>query len=314
MSDRFYYGGQAVIEGVMMRGRHGMAIAVRKGDGRIVLKEEPLEPLSRRFPILKRPVLRGVLALFEALTIGVRALNYSAAEAAAEEEVELGKREMAASLAVACAVSAGLFIVLPALVIRWVQGWIGSNLVLNTIEGLIKIAIFLGYIGLISFMRDIRRVFEYHGAEHKAINCFEAGEPLTVERVQRHSRIHRRCGTSFILFVLLVSILLFSFFGRPPFVWRVLIHLALLPLVAGISYEIIRQAGKPSPWWPFRVISYPGMWTQRLTTREPSADQIEVAIAALEATVTADRSYQAAGEPIPLIGRRRGAEAAPSGG
>lgn len=314
MNENFYYGGQAVIEGVMMRGRRGLSIAVRRSDGRIVLKDEPLDPVARRYPILKRPILRGVIALIEAMVIGVRALSFSAAQAAEEENVQIGKKEMATSLTLAFVVSTVIFVVLPALIIRYVQAHVASNIALNVIEGLIKIAFFIGYIGLISLMSDIRRVFEYHGAEHKAINCFEAGDPLTVEDVARHSRIHKRCGTSFILFVMLVSIFLFSFFGRPPFVWRILIHLALLPVVAGLSYEIIRQAGKPSPWWIFRVISQPGMWTQRLTTREPSADQIEVSIRALEATIASDQATGAADVPVPIAGRRHSPSAAPSGG
>ncbi len=303
----FFYGGQAVIEGVMMRGRQGLAIAVRGADGRIVLHEERLAPLARRFPVLRLPLLRGVAALIEATWIGIKALEYSAQQAASEEEPgaaggaapekPLSAKEMGLAMALAFAVTIGLFVVVPALVVRLIQAYVASNVLLNLIEGLVKITLFLGYIGAISFMEDIRRVFQYHGAEHKAINCLEAGEPLTVANVARHSKIHKRCGTSFILFVLLISILLFSFFGRPPFLQRVLIHLALLPVVAGLSYEVIRQAGRKGAWAIFHWLSVPGMWTQLLTTREPDESQIEVAIRALQAVLAADNAAEAAPSP-----------------
>ncbi|MFO7319049.1 MAG: DUF1385 domain-containing protein [Clostridia bacterium] len=288
MAESFYYGGQAVIEGVMMRGQTSLAIAVRKPSGEIVTKEEKISSVTERFPILKRPLIRGSVALVEALVLGIRALNYSASQFAGEEEEQLGPKEIALTLALSLLLTVGLFIVLPAFVIRQIQGYIASNVLLNTVEGLIKIAFFLAYVAAISLMKDIRRVFQYHGAEHKAINCYEAGDPLTVEAVRSHSLIHKRCGTSFIIFVLLVSIFVFSFFGRPPFLQRVLLHLALLPVVAGISYELIRLAGRKDSPWIIDVLSRPGMWTQRLTTREPDDEQIEVAIQSLRAVLLAD--------------------------
>lgn len=288
MAENFFYGGQAVIEGVMMRGRESMAIAVRKMSGEIVLKEDTIRSVTTRFPFLKWPLLRGVVALFEALVIGMKALSYSASQFAEEEEEELGAKEIVLTMGFALLLTVGLFIVLPAYVIKLVDAYIQSNVLLNFVEGGLKITFFIAYIAAISLMKDIRRVFQYHGAEHKAINCYEAGDPLTVDNVRSHSLIHRRCGTSFIIFVLLVSIFIFSFFGRPPFFQRVGLHLLLLPVVAGISYEIIRLAGRKNAPWFIRIISLPGMWTQRLTTREPSDDQIEVAIESLDVVLRRD--------------------------
>ncbi len=288
MADNFFYGGQAVIEGVMMRGRNSMAIAVRKQSGDVVVREDRLNSITARFPFLKWPLVRGVVALIEAMVIGIRALNYSASQFAEEEEEELGAKEIALTMGVALLLTVGLFVVLPAYFLNFVQEYISSNVLLNMIEGGFKITVFVAYILAISAMKDIRRVFQYHGAEHKAINCLEAGDPLTVEQVRRHTLIHRRCGTSFIIFVLLVSIFVFSFFGRPPFLLRVGLHLALLPVVAGISYEIIRLAGRQNAPWIVRILSLPGMWTQRLTTREPDDDQIEVAIRSLDVVLQHD--------------------------
>jgi len=288
LADNFFYGGQAVIEGVMMRGRTSLAIAVRKENGEIVTKEEPLSSISQRYPFLKWPLLRGSVALVEAMILGIKALNYSASQFSQEEEEQLGPKEIAITLAMSVGLTVGLFIVLPAFVIRQVQAHVASNVLLNVIEGAVKLAFFIAYVAAISTVKEIRRVFQYHGAEHKAINCYEAGDPLTVENVRAHSLIHKRCGTSFIIFVLMVSIFIFSFFGRPPFLQRVLLHLAILPLVAGISYEIIRLAGRKNSPWIIDILSRPGMWTQKLTTREPDDQQIEVAIRSLNAVLARD--------------------------
>jgi len=294
LSKNFYYGGQAVIEGVMMRGRTSMAIAVRKPSGGIQVKEDEVGSITRRFPILKWPLIRGVVALIEALVIGMNALSYSASIFTEEEEEQLGAKEIALTIVVAILLSVGLFIALPALVIRLVQAYISSDILLNLTEGLIKITFFLGYVVIISFMPDIRRVFEYHGAEHKSINCYEAGKELTVENIRSHSRLHRRCGTSFIVIVLIVSILVFSFFGRPQYLQRVLLHLALMPLVAGIAYEFIRLAGRKDAPRLFAVLSLPGVWTQYITTREPDDQQIEVAIRSLGAVLDHDQDSKPA--------------------
>lgn len=284
----FFYGGQAVIEGVMMRGRKSLAIAVRKTNGDISIKEEQLSSVTQKLPILKWPFIRGTVALVEAMVIGVKALQYSASEYAEEEEEPLGAKEIVMTMGLSILLTIGIFVILPAYLLNFVKAQVASNFALNLIEGGIKLTLFIIYIAAISFMEDIRRVFQYHGAEHKAINCYEAGKELTVDNVKNHSLIHRRCGTSFIIFVLMTSIFIFSFFGRPPFLERVLLHLALLPVVSGISYEIIRLAGRERSPWIVRLISQPGLWTQKLTTREPSDDQIEVAIRSLNAVIGRD--------------------------
>ena len=302
MGQRFSYGGQAVIEGVMMRGRNNLAVAVRRSDG-IVLHEEKLQPWAQRYPILGVPLVRGSVALIESLIMGVRALSFSASQFAEEEEAELTTKDMILTIGFAVLLTVGLFIALPAYMVRLVQAQISSNVLLNIVEGLIKIGFFLLYILGISAMEDIRRVFEYHGAEHKAINCYEAGEPLTVENVAKYTTVHRRCGTNFLLIVFFTSIFVFSFFGRPPFLQRVLLHIALLPVVAGIAYELIRLAGRPNrPWW-VEVIAAPGLLLQKLTTREPDADQIEVAIKALQVVIDKDqaRPADALGSPCHVV-------------
>lgn len=277
----------------MMRGRNSLAIAVRKPAGDVVVREDPVGSIARRYPFLKWPLLRGTVALIEALVIGIRALSFSAGEFAEEDEEPVGAKEIALSMILAFALTAVLFVMLPAFLVKLVQERIASNIVLNLVEGLIKMSFFLIYIAAISIMRDIRRVFEYHGAEHKTINCYEAGVRLTVDNVRRFSRFHMRCGTSFIVIVLLTSILVFSFFGRPPFLTRVLLHLALLPLVAGISYEFIRLAGRRNDRWYVSLLSRPGIWTQYLSTREPDDEQIEVAIRSLSAVLLQDGSDKA---------------------
>lgn len=289
MGKSFFYGGQAVIEGVMMRGREALSIAVRRPDETVAVHEEPLRPWAQRFPVLKWPLVRGAVALVEAMIIGMRALNFSAnQQVAEEEEEELGFKELALAFLFAIALAVGLFILLPAFIIRLIQDSVAHNVVLNLIEGVIKIGFFSLYIVAIAQMEDIKRVFQYHGAEHMAINCYEAGLPLTVANVRRQSLLHTRCGTNFLLIVLFMSVFLFSFFGRPPFVQRVLLHLVLLPVVAGLSYEVIRHAAQENALAVVRWIATPGMWMQRLTTRRPDDSQIEVAVEALERVLVRD--------------------------
>ncbi|NLM39558.1 MAG: DUF1385 domain-containing protein [Firmicutes bacterium] len=275
----------------MMRGKHFTSIAVRKMNQDITVKVDALKPWSDRFPILKKPIIRGAVALIETLIIGLKSLSYSAAEYSESEEEQLTTKELVLTMAFAVLLTVGLFIILPAYVIRLIQSAISSNFLLNLIEGLIKVSFFVAYIIGISWMKDIQRVFEYHGAEHKAINCHEAGCELTVDQVRRHSRIHARCGTNFLLIVLFTSVIVFSFFGRPPFLQRILTHLAIMPLVAGLSYEIIRQAGRDDCHPIFRWLAKPGMALQYFTTREPDDGQIEVAIRALQSVLDKDASH-----------------------
>jgi uncharacterized protein YqhQ len=299
MSKRFSYGGQAVIEGVMMRGRQSLAIAVRRNDG-MVFHEEDLAPWAQRYPVLGWPLVRGTVALLEAMIMGVKSLSFSASQFAEEEEEELTTKDMVLTMGFALLLTVGLFIALPAYIIGLVQNSVHNNIALNLIEGLIKTSFFVLYILGISFMPDIRRVFEYHGAEHKTINCYEAGEPLLVDNVAKYTTVHRRCGTNFMLIVLFTSVFVFSFFGRPPIVQRILLHLALLPLVAGISYELVRLAGRPNPPFWVEIVAAPGLLLQKLTTREPDAEQIEVAIEALQVVLRKDESV------LPSIGSAQG--------
>lgn len=289
--NKFSYGGQAVIEGVMMRGRYFWAIAVRKANNEIVVKEGPVKSITERYPILAKPLIRGSVALIENLILGVKSLTFAANEYAEAEAEQLSPKDMILTFGFAIILAVGLFIMLPAFIVRLIQGYIGSTVLLNVIEGLIKITFFLLYIIGISWMQDIQRVFQYHGAEHRTINCHEAGQPLDVEHVQKFSTIHPRCGTNFLLITFFTSILVFSFFGRPLFLWRVLIHIIILPIVAGLAYELIRQAGRKEAHSLFRIIATPGMALQLLTTGRPDDQQVEVAIKALETVLAKDNSH-----------------------
>jgi uncharacterized protein YqhQ len=273
-------GGQAVIEGVMMRGPKTTAIAVRKNE-EIILKTEENHSLSDKYKFLKLPILRGILALVEMLILGIQTLSYSASMAGIDDEEELTGKDIALALVSALGFAVLLFIILPTVAVKFISGNLRNPFLLSLTEGLLRIAIFVVYIMVISSMKDIRRVFEYHGAEHKAVHCFEHDEKLTPENAEKYTTIHPRCGTSFMMVVMVVSILLFSFIGWPGIIQRIVSRIVMLPLVSGISYEFIRLAGKSNS--PFiRVLNTPGMWLQKLTTREPDKYQLEVAIAALK--------------------------------
>jgi uncharacterized protein YqhQ len=276
-------GGQAVIEGVMMRHLDRLAIAVRKPDKQIFVHQEVLDTAGKRYPVLKLPVLRGMVAFVDALVLGTRALTISANQAAEEEEEELTGWQLTFTLIIALTLGVSLFFFLPTLLVSFLQTSVQAHpIVLNLMEGAVRISIFVTYILAISRMKDIQRVFQYHGAEHKAIFCHEAGDELTIANARKYSALHPRCGTSFLLLVMAISILLFSFFGWPNPLQRLLLRLALLPVVAGLAYEIIQLAGR------FRLFCYltaPGLWLQRLTTREPDDRQLEVALRALKSVL-----------------------------
>jgi uncharacterized protein YqhQ len=274
-------GGQAVIEGVMMRGPDRIATAVREPSGNIAVKIDPLVSVTDRYPILKKPMLRGVVTLIESLVFGLKALSFSA-QAAGEEGEELTAKEIALTMVFALGLAIVLFVIIPTYAAKYIHSSITDPRILNLVEGILRLAIFFAYIGGISLMKDIQRVFQYHGAEHKTINAFEAGVPLDVEHVQAFSTLHPRCGTNFLLIVMIVSIFVFAFLGWPDLWLRILSRIALLPVIAGIGYEIIRFAGRSESRWVACAIA-PGLWLQKLTTREPSGDQIEVAIKAFEA-------------------------------
>jgi len=279
---KVYYGGQAVIEGVMMKGKDKIAIAVRKSSEDIAVEEMTLKSVSDKLPFLKWPFIRGVVNLFSSLFIGMKALNYSANQALEEEEEELGPLEMIFSIVLAFGLAILLFVVLPAGIISFIQHYINSNVILNLMEGLIKVLAFLGYLFSISRFKDIQRVFQYHGAEHKVIYNYEAKKPLSVENAREKSTLHPRCGTNFLFIVILLSIFFFSFFGRPPFLQRVLYHILLLPVIAGTSYEVIKLAGKERVNPLIKLLATPGLWLQKLTTSEPDDSMLEVAIKALK--------------------------------
>src|SRR5437762_10493193 len=277
-------GGQAVLEGVMMRGPSNWSVAVRKPDGEIVQVSKPIiSPMTRHWA-LRLPVIRGVIALRESLAIGFRALaisdNYAAQEEGEDGEVttELTRGQLIFAFAIAIGFAVLLFKVGPALLTDWIgidAGWF------VIVEGLIRVTIFVLYLLLISALPDLRRVFQYHAAEHKAINAYEAGEELVPERVQRFSLIHPRCGTAFLLWVMVIAIFVFAFFGRPAWYWLIATRVLLLPVIAGIAYELIRFAGQHSGNRVLMILLAPGLWLQRLTTRQPTLDQIEVSIRAL---------------------------------
>src|SRR5919112_4378820 len=278
-------GGQAVLEGVMMRSPSHWAVAVRKPDGDIAHVNQPIKSPMARHRIWRLPVIRGVVALGESLAIGFRALaisaNYAAQEQGEDGEdvaTELTRAQLIFAFAIAIGFAILLFKVSPALITDWIgiqAGWF------VIVEGLIRVTIFILYLSLISLFPDLRRVFQYHAAEHKAINAYEAGEELDPETVQRHSLIHPRCGTAFLLWVMVVSIFVFAFFGRPHWYWLIATRILLLPVIAGIAYELIRFAGKHSSNTILMTLLAPGLWLQRLTTREPTLDQLEVSIRAL---------------------------------
>jgi uncharacterized protein YqhQ len=280
-------GGQAVLEGVMMRGPSNWALAVRKPNGEIAEHTHTINSPMARHRLFRLPVIRGVIALGESLAIGFRALalsaNYAAQDANAEQQEEVKEELSRGSLVFAFAIAIGfalmLFKVTPALITSWLPiettGWF------VIVEGLIRVTIFVIYLSLISLLPDLRRVFQYHGAEHKAINALEAGDDLTPERVQRYSLIHPRCGTAFLLWVMVIAIFVFAFLGRPSWPWLIASRILLLPLIAGLAYELIRFAGKHTRNRVLMTLLAPGLWLQRLTTREPSLDQLEVSIRAL---------------------------------
>lgn len=275
------YGGQAVVEGVMMRGRDVWAVAVRRPDGTLHLESHGIDSIARRYRILTKPLLRGVIALGQALAIGFRALSVSARESAPEEE-QLTSRQMAVSMAIAVILFIGIFIVVPAVAFRWVGHRVDSSVLVNAGEGVFRVALFLGYLALIGRTGEIRRVFAYHGAEHKTIAAYEHGEELTPERVDRYSTLHVRCGTNFLLIVMVVTIFVFALFGNPGIWWRIGSRIVAIPLIAGLAFELLRLGARYPDSRAIRALMAPGLWLQRITTRPPERDMIEVAIAAFE--------------------------------
>jgi uncharacterized protein YqhQ len=317
------FGGQAVIEGVMMRGRHSWGVAVRRPSGRIARVGYPLEPPGSRHRLLRLPVVRGVVALYDSLSLGIKALGISAnigleattmepaatpegvsAGAAAgrapegtdgapasvqKEPPSFGWKELAGTVIVAVAMAVALFVVVPLVVVKHFESTFSNPFLFNLVEGLIRIAIFLLYIVGISLIPDLRRVFQYHGAEHKVIHAYEACGRPDAERAGGYSTLHPRCGTGFLLLVMIIAVFLFAIVGKPALPWLVLSRIIGIPVIVGISYEIgIKWAGKHPNGFFARILLWPGIQLQRLTTREPTSDQLEVAAAALDEVIRLD--------------------------
>ena len=299
---RLSVGGQAVIEGVMMRAPRSLTVAVRKPKGQVTVKRQDLRPASDRFPFLKFPLLRGVVALVEALIYGISALNYSANEALVEEGAEgeeLSPWALTGIMVFSLGLGVALFFILPLYLTQLTAAWVPlvrrSSLFFNLIDGFLRIAVFLLYVVLISFLRDVRRVFEYHGAEHVAIHAYEEGRDLEVAKVKGLSPLHPRCGTAFLLWVMVISIFVFSLLPKDLSLGaKILSRIVLLPLIAGISYELIKLSGR-GKYSLVGWLTKPGLWLQKITTRDPQDDQVEVAIRALSEVLEMEREKRGPG-------------------
>ena len=297
-------GGQAILEGVMMRGVSTWAAAVRTPEGAITITSEPVVSWAKRHRMLRLPVVRGVVALAESLKIGFRALAFSAnAQIADEEEQEpIGGLTWGLTVAFSLALAVGLFFVVPVGLTSLIKDQLGSAVVFWLVEGVLRTAIFIGYIAAISRLPDLRRVFEYHGAEHKTISCFEAGDELSPERAARYSRLHPRCGTSFLLIVMVLAIFVFAPIGLPAWYWLVITRIVGIPLIAGLSYEVIKWAGRNRGRAWVRGLMWPGLMLQNLTTREPDHEQLEVAIASLGEVLAVEGAVRDGREsPIEIV-------------
>jgi uncharacterized protein YqhQ len=306
-------GGQAVLEGVMMRGVSTWALAVRKAvpedrneegeldpergaHGEIEIQSFPLVSWTKRHRVFRWPVIRGVVALAESMKIGFNALSISANAQIPEDEEPISSGMWFGTVVAALALAIGLFFVIPVGLTSLIKDQLNSAVLFWTVEGIVRTAIFLTYIWLLSRIRDLRRVFEYHGAEHKVISCYEADLPLTPENAQRFTRLHPRCGTSFLLIVMIVAIFVFAPIGLPAWYWLVASRILGVPLIAGLSFEVIKWAGRNrrKPW--VRTVMWPGLMLQKLTTREPDHEQLEVAIAAMQAVLDVEDPKNASAE------------------
>lgn len=288
---RYQVGGQAVIEGVMMRSKHFWALAVRKPDMTIYTKLFNGVSLTNKNKVLGFMFVRGIVALIESMALGFKALSYSVNEAT-EEEIKFSKREMTISVIIAVVFAVGVFFILPTIIGRSFSEFFPNAIVYNLLEGLIRIGFFLIYILLVSQIKDIKRIWQYHGAEHKTIQAYENNEELKPENVRKYSTMHVKCGTSFLLIVMIVAILIFALLGKQPMIWRIISRILLLPIIAGISYELIRLAGKFSKYKVVNILFYPGLLLQKITTKEPDNDQIEVAISSFKKVIEAEEALK----------------------
>ncbi len=298
-------GGQAVVEGVMMRTPSAWAVAVRRPDGRITTVVEDARSVALRYPILRWPVIRGVVALGESLVVGMKALSLAArlstsdhGEGDGEGEQEIGRREIVIALVVAVVFSVVFFKVVPSVIANFLP--IQDTILFVLAEGVIRVSLFIGYLVFLSLLPDLRRVFQFHAAEHQAINALEAGEPRTAAAAALYSRIHLRCGTAFLLWVMVIAIIVFAFVGRPDLPWLIASRVLLVPVIAGIAYEVIRLAGRYGSNPIVHAILWPGLLLQRLTTRPADAEHLEVAVAALDAVLQREETNRAARPEAPV--------------
>ncbi len=285
----FYYGGQAVIEGVMMRGKRQATVVVRRSDQTLLSRTHQLPDALYRNPFARLPFVRGLVVLWEMMILGTRMMVFSAnVQAKGQMDREIPKRLLLFMMTISLTLAVGVFFVLPLLAARSEGRLSSGSLQENLVEGIVRLALFVGYLALMGRVERMNRVFQYHGAEHKTVNAFEHGAPLVPAEVQRYSLTHTRCGTAFLLWVVVISILVFALIGHPPIALAILARIVLIPVVAAVSYEILRFGARFYGVWVVRMILQPGLWLQRLTTREPSDDQVEVAIAALQPVLLAD--------------------------
>jgi uncharacterized protein YqhQ len=286
------YGGQAVVEGVMMRGARHWAVAVRRPAGDIHLESHDIRSVADRHPVLRKPFLRGMIVLGQSLAIGMRALMIAANQSVDDEE-QLTSRQIGVSLVIAMLLFVGVFILGPTTLFHWVEGRLGESVLLLIAEGLFRVLLFVGYLWLIGRTKDIHRVFEYHGAEHKTIAAYEHGDELVPDKVDRYPKEHVRCGTNFLIIVMIITIFVFTLFGTPGFVWRIASRILAIPIIAGLAYEALRLGARYHGSLAMRALMKPGIWLQKITTQEPDDGQIEVAIASFDEVLR--REEEAAG-------------------
>jgi uncharacterized protein YqhQ len=288
------YGGQAVVEGVMMRGADHWAVAVRKPAGDIHVESHDIDSIAKRHPLFAKPFVRGILVLGQSLSIGTRALLIATNQSMDDDE-QLTSRQVGFALALAMVFFVAIFVLGPTVLFAWVQRSVGGGVLTNVLEGLFRVGLFVAYLWLIGKTKDIHRVFEYHGAEHKTIAAFEHGDPLDPEHVDRYSTVHVRCGTNFLIIVMIITIFVFTLFGTPGFWWRIASRVIAIPLIAGVAYEALRLGARYGSSLVMRALMAPGLWLQKITTQKPDRGQIQVAIASFDEVLR--REAEAADTP-----------------
>jgi uncharacterized protein YqhQ len=286
------YGGQAVVEGVMMRGADHWAVAVRKPAGDIYVESHDIDSVARRHPFFAKPLLRGIIVLGQSLAIGTRALLIATNQSMDDDE-QLTSRQVGVALALAMIFFVAIFVLGPTVLFAWIQDEVGGGVLTNILEGLFRVGLFVAYLWLIGKTKDIHRVFEYHGAEHKTIAAFEHGDPLDPEHVDRYSTVHVRCGTNFLIIVMVITIFVFTLFGTPGFWWRIGSRVIAIPLIAGVAYEALRLGARYQSSLVMKALMAPGLWLQKITTQKPDRGQIQVAIASFDEVLR--REAEAAG-------------------